>query len=261
MNRTIQKICAIVFLSLAVLFVQSCSDDAKSVTEQELTQAEVKTILITDDISGIADNALAELFAGDGTTTKTAKANDCYVAEYTETGFVATFNNCVLNGTDNVNGTVTATYEMAGETASFAVTFTDFYVGDIKLNGTRDFVVNGDMEGNSFSFTVTSNMTIELADGSIIEETGNKTFTFTFGESLDNITIGLSGTWTIKSDGNTYSIESDGVQADAQCGNFTTGTMTISKNGLVVTVDFGDGGCDDKATLIYPDGTTEEITI
>lgn len=261
MNKAIQYFGKIAFLSLTLLVGQSCSDDAKAPNDQELTQVEVQTILTSDQLASVADNALAELFADNGETAKTSKSNDCYVAEYTETGYTATFNNCVLNGTDNVNGTVTATYDTGGEATSFNVTFTDFYVGNIKLNGTRNFVVNGDMEGNSFSITVTSNMTIELVDGSTIVENGNKTFTFSFGETLENFTIGLSGTWTIQANGNTYSIESSGIEADAQCGHFTSGSMVVSKNGLEVTVDFGDGTCDDKATVIYPNGATEEITL
>ena len=37
--------------------------------------------------------------------------------------------------------------------------------------------------------------------------------------------------------------------------------MSLNKNGLNVTVDFGDGTCDDLATLTYPDGTMEEISL
>ena len=37
--------------------------------------------------------------------------------------------------------------------------------------------------------------------------------------------------------------------------------MELSKNGLEVNVDFGDGTCDDIALLVYPDGTTEEISL
>lgn len=261
MNRTIQNIGKIAFIGLALLIGQSCSDDAKPPSDQELTQVEVQTILTSDELTSVADNALAELFADNGETAKTAKTNECYSAEYTETGFTATFNNCVLNGTENVNGTVVATYDTSGEATSFSVAYNDFYVGDIKINGTRNFTMSGDTEGNSISFTVTSNITIELADGSSIVETGDKTFTFSFGETLDNFTIGISGSWAIQANGNTYSIETNGVEIDAQCGNFTTGTMIVSKNGLVVTVDFGDGECDDKATVIYPNEVTEEITL
>ncbi|MEZ4810914.1 MAG: hypothetical protein R2819_11205 [Allomuricauda sp.] len=262
MSRAMQKICAITFLSLTLTLFQSCSEDAKSENDQELTQAELKTIMETDDITSVADNALAELFADGGNSGKSAKTNECYNAEYSETGFVATFNNCVLNGTDNVNGTLTVTYEVGNESASFTATYEDFYVGTIKINGTRSFVIDGNTDQNSISFSVTSNVSVELEDGSTVSENGTKTFEFTFGASLQESTFSISGNWTVQAGGNTYAVETvDDLQGNLSCANLTSGSMVVSKNGLAITVDFGDGECDNKAVLIYPNGATEEITL
>ena len=262
MNRLMHKICTITFLSLTLVIFQSCSEDAKSDTNQELTQAELKTILETDDITGVADSALAELFADNGSTGKSAKSNECYSAEYSETGFVATFNNCVLNGTDNVNGTLTVTYAVGNESAAFTATYEDFYVGTIKINGTRSFTVNSSVDQNTISFTVTSDVSVEFENGSTVSENGTKTFEFTFGASLPESTFNISGSWTIQADGNTYAVGTvDDLQGNFSCEHLTSGSMVVSKNGLAVTVDFGDGVCDDKAVVIYPNGATEEITL
>ncbi len=264
MNGLTKKIYTIAISGAFLLFAQSCSEDSKPNPEQELTQTELQTIMETDDISSIADNALAELFADDtaAKSGSSAKTNDCYVAEYSDTGFVATFNNCVLNGTDNINGTVTVAYEIGEESASFTATYVDFYVGTIKINGTRSFVMNGDMTGNSFSFTVTSDMSVAFEDESVISETGTKTFGFTFGEDLQSSTFNLAGDWTVQADGHTYAVEIvDTLEGSLSCENITSGSMIITKNGLDIVVDFGDGVCDDKATLIYPNGASEEITL
>jgi hypothetical protein len=37
--------------------------------------------------------------------------------------------------------------------------------------------------------------------------------------------------------------------------------MVVNKNGLEVTVDFGDGTCDALVTISYPNGATEEVTL
>lgn len=37
--------------------------------------------------------------------------------------------------------------------------------------------------------------------------------------------------------------------------------MTVAKNGLSISVDFGDDTCDDIATVIYPNGKVEEISL
>ena len=205
---------------------------------------------------------MAELFTGNTAKSSVAKDGACYAAEYTETGFVATFNNCVLNGTENVNGTVTVTYEVGEEASSFTASYEDFYVGNIKINGTRTFEISMGSAQNSVSFTVVSDMSVEIEDGSVISENGTKTFGITFGDTLESTVFSLSGTWTVVADGNTYAVETlEDLEGNASCEYMTTGTMTVSKNGLTVTVDFGNGDCDDVATIIYPNGATEEISL
>ena len=262
MKKLSLRILSIAFLGATLIGFQSCSEDAMPGEGEELTQAELQTILSTDEIAGAADTALAELFAGSTAKISTAKEGDCYTAEYSETGFVATFNNCVLNGTDNVNGTVTVTYEVGEEASSFTATYQDFYVGTLKLNGTRTYEVLASNEQSSIEFTVVSDMSVEMEDGSVISENGTKTFSITFGDSLETTVFALSGNWTVEADGNTYAVETlEDLQGNASCEHMTTGAMTISKNGLTVTVDFGNGDCDDAATIIYPNGATEEITL
>lgn len=262
MNRLAQKIQAITFLGLALIAFQSCSEDSMSGDGETMTSAELQTILMTDDIAGAADSALAELYMGDTAKSFTAKENDCYTAEYSETGFVATFNNCVLNGTENVDGTVAVTYEVGEGSASFTATFTDFYVGTIKINGTRTFVVNTSTDQSSVSFTVTSDMSIELEDGTTISETGEKTFGIDFSEDLSSVTFTLSGNWTVQIDEDVYAVETlEDLQVTSPCEYVSSGSMVVSKNGLAVTVDFGNGQCDDEATLIYPNGASEVITL
>ena len=257
------KIYSFFAIGLGLFLLYSCSEDANNDDIAEvLTQTEVQTILETDDLTGVADNALAELYAANPMSGKTAKSNECYSAEYTDTGFTATFNNCVLNGTDNVNGTLTVVYEIGEQSAAFTATYEDFYVGTIKINGTRTFSINGNMDQNTISFSVTSNISVEMEDESVLSETGTKTFGFTFGEDLQSSSFGLSGSWTVQADGNTYAVETtEDLQGDLSCEHLTSGSMIISKNGLQVTVNFGDGECDDIATVTYPNGATEEITL
>ncbi|UJH67335.1 hypothetical protein [Allomuricauda sp. SCSIO 65647] len=254
---------AMIFTAMAAMVV-ACSDDAEDVpTDVSITEAELKTVLETDQAAGAADNVLAELFQDNGNSNKgTAKNDECYSAEYTENGFTATFNNCVLNGTDNVNGTLTVAYMASGESAGFTATYTDFYVGNIKVNGTRTFEINGNGEESELSFEITSNITLEMEDESIISESGTKTMTFTFGENFEDFGFTLAGEWTVQADGNTYMVETvTPLEISFSCEYLSKGSMTLGKNGLAVTVDFGDGTCDDKATVIYPDGTEEEFTL
>jgi hypothetical protein len=47
---------------------------------------------------------------------------------------------------------------------------------------------------------------------------------------------------------------------DRSCEFITSGTVELTKNGSTVTIDYGDGTCDNKAT-ITTNGTTEEIEL
>lgn len=247
----------------AILAVSySCSDDAETQEEVMLTNTELKTILEADDVSGVVDTALYDLYMNNSTTAKTISSEECYYATYTDTGYTATFNNCVLNGTDNVNGTLTVTYNFESESSSFTATYNDFYVGEIKINGTRTYDIGTNSENNSVSFTTTSDMSIVMEDGSVIEEDGTKTFTLSFGDSLETTTFGIDGNWTVVDDGNTYNVTvGSTLEGNYACSYLNDGTMTVAKNGLTLIVDFGDGTCDDVATITYPNGAVEEINL
>lgn len=264
MNGLNRIIHALPIAAFAFLFLQGCSEDAvSSENDVELTQTELQNILETDEAAGAVDSVLAELFADNAAAGKSAnKANDCYSAEYSQTGFVVTFNNCVLNGTENINGSLTVTYQVGNETAAFTATYVDFYIGNIKVNGTRNYVLTSSLEQNTISFTVTSEMSIEMEDESIISESGTKTFSFTFGETLADSTFSLSGNWEVQADGNTYVVETiDDLTGNLTCANLTSGSMRVAKNGFVITVDFGDGTCDNLATITLPNGNMEEVTL
>nr|WP_321412864.1 hypothetical protein [uncultured Allomuricauda sp.] len=83
-----------------------------------------------------------------------------------------------------------------------------------------------------------------------------------FGDSLERTTISIAGSWNVEADGNVYAVETlEDLQGSVACEYMTSGIMVVSKNGLAVTVDFGNGECDNKATIIYPNGATEEIAV
>ena len=262
MNKFFQFSKPLILLFTLGLFVASCSDDQEDpVNEEELTQTELRTIVETDAIAASADTILADLYST-GINPSGRNATECYEVTYTETGYTAVFNNCVLNGTDNANGTVTVVYSTEPGTAAFTATYVDFYVGNVKLNGTRSFTLIADPNQSSISFSVSSDMTAEFSDGEVISESGSREFTFTFGDSLETSTYALTGSWELEVGENVYTVNiTSALSGNLGCAYLTSGSMTVNKNGLEVGVDFGDGSCDDIATIIYPNGATEEVTL
>lgn len=251
----------------SILFLAfSCSNDKEDVLslDQEITSTEIKIILEVDDISSVADDVVTQIFQDGLTGKRTSKPNDCYEVDYSDTGYTVVFTNCELEGVENiVNGSLTVTYIVGEETSAFTATYTNFTVGDIEINGTRGFTVNGNSDANSITFTIVSDMSIKLENGSLVQESGSKTFAVVF--DIDNITnsgLTIEGKWTVKVDNDTYIINvTSALQTNFDCTYISKGTMDLNKNGLQVSIDFGDGTCDDIAELIYPDGTKEVISL
>lgn len=246
-----------ILISGVLCLAFSCSDDEPTAEEVTLTQTELKAVLETDEITSGIDLALFELSSNNNTGK--SSSNDCYSAVYSDTGYVATFNNCVLNGTENVNGTLTVTYDQQGETGSFTASYDNFYVGEIKINGTRSFAFNANSNDSAITFQVTSDMTVEMEDGSIISDSGTKSTTIAFN---DTTTYSIEGSWTVVFEGNTYNVNVNSpLTSEISCSYVSSGDMDVSKNGLSVNVDFGDSTCDNIALLTYPNGVEEEITL
>ncbi len=245
------------------LALTSCSDDADEQIIGEdamVSEAELQAVFETEQWTGVADNALAELFQNGNGASGKSLSNECYSAEYTETGFTATFGNCVLNGTENVNGTLVVTYGSDPESAVFTAIYDGFFVGNIELNGTRTFTLGMGSTENSIAFQITSDMTVTMEDESTISENGTKTLEFSFGENFEDAAFSLSGAWTLNMDGNTYAVSIDSPLAgNFSCNYLVSGIMELSKNGVAVTVDMGDGTCDNIAILTYPNGVQEEL--
>lgn len=251
---------SILLLATVALIAVGCSKDEKDpvVEEQNLSQTEVKTILAADDFSKSFDNIISTVYFND---SNSGKSNECYVTTYTDTGFSISFDNCTLDGVENVTGTLSAVYTSVGDTISYTVTWDNVVYGDMTIAGTRDYTISSETQG-AVVFTVTSNMTMTEVDGSVVAETGARDIAFTIGDSFENTTYSISGNWTVTADGNTYKVTVvNDLEGNLACAYLVYGVMDVEKNGLEVTVDLGNGECDDKAIVEYPDGTEEEISL
>lgn len=263
MNKVRYTTKQFLLLSFMALVVFSCSKDNEGSVEQEkeLSTVDVKTVLETDQVSGAADEIVRELFNGTQ-SAQTAKNNDCYQATYSNTGFSVSFDDCSVeeNG-EKLKGSLSVEYGSEGDSFAYTVMYDNLMVGEIALDGTRSFTLSGE-ENNSVLIQVTSDMTITMADGEKISEKGNKTLAFVFNEDFSDGVVTLDGDWILKADGNTYSVGiSKLLETGFNCSYVGKGLMLLNKNGLEVTVDFGDGSCDAVAELVYPNGSKENISL
>ncbi|OWW25688.1 hypothetical protein B4Q04_08775 [Zobellia sp. OII3] len=243
----------------------SCSNDDEGTLndgqDQKVDQTEIKTVLETDQMTSAADTVIQDLFTN-RQSGKSAKDNSCYEAEYTNTGFTVAFDQCKVEDDGEVlSGSLTVTYGGQDDSYTYSVSYDNLIVGDIELDGTRSISLDAGEE-NSIIFNVVSDMSLTLADDSVISEKGNKISTIILGEEFGTGKLTVDGEWIVKADGNTYSvnIKSD-LEAEFGCDYVGKGLMELTKNGLTVDVDFGNGECDDIGELTYPDGTKETISL
>ncbi|MEX0273697.1 MAG: hypothetical protein AB3N16_04890, partial [Flavobacteriaceae bacterium] len=233
-------------MGLSFLLINlSCSTDSDDPmnADQNVEASEVKVVLEMDDLGSVADNALSSLYLNKG--GQSGKASECYTAEYSETGFVATFTDCTLNNQDHVNGTVTVVYSQEAGSFAYTATYTNFSVNGIGINGTRSFELTSGENQQQVSFDVESQMTITYTDGTVVTESGSRSFSFSFGSSLATSTMSIEGYWTVKKGADTYKATiTSALKGNFSCEHLVEGTMDLEKNGLRVSVDFGDGTCD-----------------
>jgi len=252
------------FLALAVFGLQSCSNDAERAAipeEAKLSQTELQTIMETEEWTGAVDEILTELFQNQTTASGKFADDSCYQASYTETGFTVVFGNCVLNQSENVNGTLEVVYNTDVSAASFTATYKDFFIGQAEVSGTRTFTLTESGE-SGFDFSVQSDMTVRLADGRTIRESGTRTLSFQWGDTLADIRFSINGSWELSVDDTVYVVTiSSPLTGNLGCGYLVSGVMDVSKNGLQVSVDFGDGSCDNVVTVIYPNGAMEALEL
>lgn len=266
MNKLIGASVKTLLLSGLLLVVFSCTKDleqAQVELDQTVSKTEVRTILDIDTFSSAADGIVTAIFQ-QGESGKSAKNEDCYTTTFTDTGYTVNFDNCSAEeGGPILNGMLTVRYVEGDEPVTFTATYTDLSVDGIIINGTRGFTMNDTGESENVTFTIVSEMSITLADGSIIGEAGTKTFTISFDiTNFTNSSLAIAGNWTVTSDGDTYIVNvSSELVAYFGCDYVGTGLMALAKNGLEVIIDFGDGTCDDMASISYPDGTTEDISL
>jgi len=152
------------------------------------------------------------------------------------------------------------------EGATHSVTFEGFEIDGVQVSGTQNMTYDG-VNNGVYSFTITSDLTFAWSDGYWINRKMTKTRSYIAGfdtplDATDNI-IQISGSVTdLTSDGETYTITTTTpLTANLDCSYFTSGILQVNQaNELAFNLDYGDGTCDNKATISKGD-YSQDITL
>lgn len=161
----------------------------------------------------------------------------------------------VMNGDKNTDG------------STREITFTNCAIDTIGVNGTSIEKFIGD-NTTTRKITNSSDVTFTITDGATLVRKGTETSEWLAGvatpEDRDDDKIVITGSITVENttDKITYSKTiTDGLIKLGDCRNIVDGTVEYSQGAVVIaTLDYGDGTCDNVASLTTG-GTTTEVTL
>lgn len=269
-------------IATSALLVTGCKKEKTEEADSDTTSSNDNALMEStfNDVSNISDEANQ----GSVSSYKTEGGNGILSACATITRDTANSadpdtlridfgpTNCLCADERNRRGKIiiihTGRYRDSATT--WTTTFEDYYVNDNHVMGTRTGRNNGHNTAGHLSWTIDVNGSIELANGGgTITWTSTRTREWTEGESTPkreddkfSVTGSASGTGA---NGGSYTMNiTDPLVRDMSLGcrrHFTKGKFDLTPAGkLTRTIDFGDGTCDNKATVTI-DGKTYEITL
>ncbi len=248
----------LVSISLLGLVVTSCQKNSDTATDESVAADNATAEANFSDIARIVDVAAIENGLGKTTGTCPAVTVDTISTPHSMTLDFGTTNCTGADGKlrrGKIIVTWTAKYRQSGTVIT--LTFVDFYQNDNKIEGTKTVTNNGLNNAGHIYFTVqVTNAKITKASGKIISWNSTRTREWIQGantpavaDDIYNITGSASGT---DANSNAYSMTiTKALTIDFSCQyHLTSGTIEVTPTGKATRViDYGNGNCDDDATL------------
>lgn len=262
------------FLAIALgVIIFSCTKDKK---EDPKDQTEAIQLSVASNISETAYDDVFDVILQDGeskgvagkpngATCATVTLNNIEPNTFPKIMTIDFGTGCTSNGIlrkGKIIATLSGKIRTAGTTIS--VTFDNYYVNGFKLEGTLSITNNSG--GNGLGFTTqTTNGKLTYPDGSYYTHTGSHTLTQTAGAGtpeFDDDVFSLTGSGTTTSSaGNSLTVSiTTALVKKLECKNIVSGVQAFTYNSVSGTLNYGDGTCDNVATLTIG-SYTQEVTL
>lgn len=278
LNFTVMKrlpfILTVSMMMLAAVSVTSCSDDDDNtdsmvgITQQddEATaylddvQAEVDDLTMVDDSkSGVEYATLDD--QGQGTRTrKTAWEDGWRVDTITYVDFVN--GSARFEKVKNGQLVIRVLGGPAQETFEREVTFVNFSINGNRIEGQKRIV-----KTSAYTYTVTfQNGKITFTDGSTYTRTFERTRTWADGYATpyyvwDDVYTAEGSATGVNRNGKTYTHQiTNMIVNKMSCRWIVEGTIEMTVDGDVATFDYGDGECDNYATVTH-NGQSSQVRL
>ncbi|CAL2078612.1 hypothetical protein [Tenacibaculum sp. 190524A02b] len=277
--RIVQKNLRYLFVFGLLLIAASCQNSDADVLPETLTEIpedEVLNVVLADDISDDIDNILDDDDAdfskasAKGVTPPNSHPG-CVVRsiEETTTGKIVTLDfgdGCESKRGRVLTGKIIIEYVRTGDGFSKTVTFENFTAAGNSVEGTKSISkVKENASGNPEK-THMVDITITLTTGEVITKKGQKVKEKIEGADTDtrgDDVYSISGNWeSVNKEGKIKkAVITTNLRREYACKYIVSGVIELTKDASTYTLDFGDGTCDNLATLTDASGNSKEITL
>lgn len=263
------------FIAGLLLFASCESNDGIDLEANAVTTEEALNVVLADDISTEIDEVIEDDGIESGFESKSATPSSnhpsCVVrtSEKTATGKIVTLDfgdGCEGKRGREFAGKIIIEYVKTDSSFSKTVTFENFSVEGNSVEGGKSIVKVKENSNGNPEATFTIDIKITLESGVEITKKGTKVKEKIEGADTDNRgddVYSISGSWeSINKNGvvKTATITTD-LRREWACKYIVSGVIELSRDGATATLDFGDGSCDNVATLTNANGDTKEITL
>lgn len=276
--KSMVKVLGIALVALMV----SCDNNDENSTNASMSKSDMtnnaKLDEISDDVSNIADDQFIEQSNSGRMTGDVLKyLPDCAKVETVVEGNVwtrtidfgtegcALKNGNVLKGKIIISGSTDFSQLMKVVTC----TLENFYHNNAMVTGTKTFTwelkATENLQTTHPVCTMEEDLTVTKLSNVALKITGSRVREMTEGFDTpkvwtDNVFM-ITGNRVVASPKTTVTAEiTSALILRMNCNNIVSGVITFVKNGKTAVLDYGDGICDNKATITI-DGKVDDILL
>lgn len=263
---------AIFAIAMAITLV-ACEKETEEAAKEQLLEMAAEEQMLSATDAEIEDMAFVPMHPGEpgmDCLNWRRKLPDCAVITSSGNSYPRTITIDFGDGCKSENGKekkgkiiMTISDDLREPGATRTVRFENFAVHERAISGKMVLTNQGQNKEGQWTFNRSGQMTITGAKGQTERKVeGTLVWLEGFGDgNCENNVLSISGTTTVKGwRGQLTRTITQPLIRDFSCKHFTAGQITIEGKRGTGIIDFGDGSCDNVATLTK-DGETREINL
>ena len=253
-NETMQEDLPAVSIDLKTAETETVMDEAS-----DETSVIIEEVYQTVESPNTKSNALERYLPDCVTITKVISENKKSVTVDFGEG-------CELRNGNFVSGVIIMEYEKNTEVATKTISysFSNFYFNRKHIEGQGSILRERSNSNGNLQSTKTFNITVTWPDNTFANKEGTKVREMIEGHDTktwgDNVFL-ISGNWKFTKKNGTILLATviNPLRRELACKFLVSGVIELIKNDNNALLDYGDGSCDDLATININDNGYREI--